>query len=232
MKIRSTIERRLLVNWRADPAVVAPLLPPGHRPNLVSGSAVIGICFVRLGGARPSGLPVPGCSSEGAAHRVGVEWDTPHGVERGVYIWRRSTSSRTNRVFGGRVFPGVHERARFRVAHTPGHLAIEMQGADEARAEVELDRGFESAVFPTFAEASRFFEDAPLGISPRRAGGLEGIRLATGRWSIEPARLVGASSSFYDDIRQFPRGSVELDSALLMQEIPAIWSPAPVSATT
>lgn len=65
----STIDRRLLVNWRADPAAVAPLLPAGFAPQLVDGHAVVGVCVIRLRHLRPSGAPRPvGIGSEDAAH--------------------------------------------------------------------------------------------------------------------------------------------------------------------
>ena len=37
------IERRLLVNYRVDPAALSGLLPPHLRPQLVNGRAVAGI---------------------------------------------------------------------------------------------------------------------------------------------------------------------------------------------
>ena len=53
-----TIRHRLLVNYAADPEVVVPLLPPGLRPQLVRGHAVVGICVLRLSDLRPAGMPV------------------------------------------------------------------------------------------------------------------------------------------------------------------------------
>jgi uncharacterized protein YqjF (DUF2071 family) len=83
----AVVERRLLMNYRADPDVVARVLPTPFRPLLRHGQAVVGICLLRLGSARPAGLPGAfGLSSENAAHRVAVEWDTPEGIRPGVYI--------------------------------------------------------------------------------------------------------------------------------------------------
>jgi hypothetical protein len=45
----SVIERRLLVNYRVDPAAAASLLPTPLRPQLVNGWAVAGICLIRAG---------------------------------------------------------------------------------------------------------------------------------------------------------------------------------------
>lgn len=48
----ANVERRLLINYRLDPAVAETLLPSGLRPQLVGGSAVTGICLLRLGAVR------------------------------------------------------------------------------------------------------------------------------------------------------------------------------------
>ena len=105
-KLVGEIERRLLVNYRVDPEVLAKLLPAPFRVQLVNGVGVAGICLIRLGGMRPSGLPGwVGRGSENAAHRIAVEWDD-HGTRRtGVWIPDRRTSSRLTVALGGRAFP-------------------------------------------------------------------------------------------------------------------------------
>ena len=93
--IKATMQRRILVNYRVEPEALAAVLPAPFRPALVGGYGVAGICLIRMGSIRPSGLPaVMGVTSENAAHRVAVEWDTPEGPVTGVYIPRRDTSSR------------------------------------------------------------------------------------------------------------------------------------------
>jgi hypothetical protein len=221
VKLTSTIDRRLLVNWRADPDVVQRLLPEPMRPTLVAGSAVVGVCVVRLKHAKPARLPVPGLTSDGIAHRVGVEWDTPDGLARGVFIWQRHTNSVANRVLGGRVFPGVHQPARFSVKETRRRLAILVPGIAEVS--VTVGGTFDSKVFRGLDEASEFFERAPLGISPGHAGNLESIRLVTNEWVVEPAALECARSTFYENARSFPAGSVIPDSAMLMRNVAAEW---------
>jgi len=52
-RIDCTIERRLLVNYRIDPDVVAAQLPEPFQPQLHSGWAVGGVCFIRLASTRP-----------------------------------------------------------------------------------------------------------------------------------------------------------------------------------
>ena len=55
--MRGTIERRLLVNYRVDRAVLQAVLPEPFRPWLVDDCGVAGICLIRLGSLRPVGLP-------------------------------------------------------------------------------------------------------------------------------------------------------------------------------
>src|SRR5262245_7991984 len=100
--LRGVIDRRILVNFRVDPDVLAPQLPPPFRPKLVGGAGMVGICLIRLRRARPAFLPAwLGFTSENAAHRAAVEWPTPDGLRAGVYIRRRDTDSRLNALVGG-----------------------------------------------------------------------------------------------------------------------------------
>src|SRR5262245_46033520 len=108
------IERRILVNYRVDAAVLAKTLPAPFRPKLVGGFGIAGICMIRLKHIRPRHLPPwLGISSENAAHRVAVEWDEDSERREGVFVRRRDTNSRLNSLAGGWVFPGVHHHAQF-----------------------------------------------------------------------------------------------------------------------
>src|SRR5476651_2639127 len=74
--IRGIIDRRILVNYRVEPDILARLLPRRFRPKLVNGSGMAGVCLIRLKHIRPRFLPsFLGISSENAAHRIAVEWD-------------------------------------------------------------------------------------------------------------------------------------------------------------
>ena len=140
------IERRLLVNYRVDPEVLAKLLPAPFRVQLVNGVGVAGICLIRLGGMRPSGLPGwVGRGSENAAHRIAVEWDDAEGTRAGVYIPRRDSDSRINVLVGGRLYPGEHHRARFNVQETDTEVRVAYAAHDgsarvDVRARLAADR--------------------------------------------------------------------------------------------
>jgi hypothetical protein len=102
-RLQGLISRRILANYRADPAVIAALLPAPFRPQLHNGYAIAGICLIRLQSIRPRGLPAfLGLSSENAAHRIAVEWNDPatDELKTGVYIPRRDSSSRFNTLAG------------------------------------------------------------------------------------------------------------------------------------
>jgi hypothetical protein len=230
-ELQGEIERRLLVNYRVDPDVIARVLPRPFRPQLVDGAAVAGICLIRLGHMRPSWLPRPlGLRSENAAHRVAVEWDTVHGPRTGVYIPRRDSSSWANIVLGGRLYPGEHHRARFTVAETDDQVEVaytSLDGSAEVDVSVRVtERLTGSSLFADTEEASAFFAAGSTGYSatsqPER---FDGLHLLTPAWKIEPTSVTRASSSFFDDATLFPPRTAVLDCALIMRRVPVTWEP-------
>ena len=112
--IHGTIERRVLLNYRLDPATVQRALPRPFSPKLYHGYGVGGVCMIRFSGLRPRFVPrLLGLGSENAAHRIAVEWEQDGEQREGVFIPRRDTNSRFNQMFGGRAFPGIFERSTF-----------------------------------------------------------------------------------------------------------------------
>src|SRR5258708_34420133 len=92
-RLEGTIDRRLLVNYRVEPAYLQRLLPGPFRPKLIHGMGIAGICLVRLQQIRPRALPAAfGLSSENAAHRTAVEWEVKGEHRGGVYFPRLDTS--------------------------------------------------------------------------------------------------------------------------------------------
>ena len=222
--VRATMERRILVNYRIDPDVLVKTLPPPFRPALVHGRGIAGICLIRLGDVRPAGLPPAlGITSENAAHRIAVEWDTPDGPVAGVYISRRDTSSRLTVLLGGRAFPGWHERARFRVEEAGGSYRVELSGKG-VEVTVAAHRSADvmpGSVFASVDEASAFFRCAPLGYAATPAAGVfDGVALATDGWSITPLHLDEVHSSILDRLG-------EPDSAFLMAGVETTWRAQP-----
>jgi hypothetical protein len=235
-RLTSVVQRRLLVNYRTDPEVTARLLPAPLRPQVVDGWAVSGICLIRLAGVRPRSVPALfGAGSENAAHRIAVEWDTPHGVARGVYIPRRDTGSRLNSALGGRLFPGQHHHVRFDVRESADELRIAFADPDAAmRVDVHVRttaalRG--SLLFRDVDRASEFFRRGACGYSTTPdPGRLDGLELRTHGWRVTPVGLMSVRSTFFDDPVRFPPGSAVPDCGLLMRDLPATWHPLPPMA--
>jgi Uncharacterized conserved protein (COG2071) len=229
LAIEGTIDRRLLVNYRVDPDVARALVPAPFRPQLLNGSAVAGICLLRMTELRPRHTPRRlGLRSESAAHRIAVEWDTENGTTRGVYIPRRDSASRVNVLVGGRLYPGVHHHARFDVEESDEELAVRF-ASDDGAADVEVhvavaDSLVGSSLFPDLEEASAFFRQGSIGYSAtRNETKFDGLELVTDAWSIEPAIASHVRSSFFEDPVSFPTGAAVLDSALVMRRVPVHW---------
>jgi hypothetical protein len=236
--ICGVIDRRILVNYRVEPEVLAAILPPPFRPQLVGGSGIAGICLIRLKQMRPLGMPAwLGISSENAAHRIAVEWDVAGETKTGVYIPRRDTSSWLNYLAGGRVFPGVHHHANFRVEETNDRYRVAVESADGG-GELSVDGHLatslpDDSIFKNLAAASDFFECGSLGYSPsgksssNGSSQYDGLELRGFNWHVEPLAVENVESSFFNDRRQFPAGSVEFDCALLMHDIQHEWHAHP-----
>jgi uncharacterized protein DUF2071 len=227
--IRGVIDRRILVNYRVDPSVLAAIVPPPFRPQVVRGFGLAGICLIRLNSIRPRGYPRRlGLESENAAHRVAVEWDQAGQVRRGVYVLRRDTNSRLNALVGGRIFPGVHHFGKFRVREDGMRFAVEFRSTDsrvwmDVAGEVS-DRWPCDSVFSSLAEASSFFRGGSLGYSPaREPGRFEGLELRCYSWDVKPLAIERVQSSLFDDSTRFPPGSVAPDCALVMRGVEHEW---------
>jgi hypothetical protein len=226
--LTATIERRLLINYALDPSVAGGMLPPGLRPQLVNGSAVAGVCLIRLGDMRVPWMPrALGWGAENAAHRIAVEWDDDEGGRRqGVYIPVRHSASWLPVAVGGRLFPGVHRHARFTGSETASRIRVDLAAKDlRVSVDVAVVSEWRSRLFATVDDASAFFRAGSTGWSPRRdSAELDGLTLETEHWSVEPGRLLHVASSFFDAL---PEGSTRLDSVLVMRDVPIEWSVPP-----
>lgn len=226
-QVDCTIARRLLVNYRVAPDVVAELLPAPFRPQLVSGWAVGGVCFLALKDVRPPWAPrTLGWSSENVAHRFAVEWDDDLGGHVSVYVPRRDTNSRLASWSGGRLFPGTYGLADFAV-QDGDDLRIDVLSSDgSVRLSVRAQRAaaMGGRLFGSAQEAADFFRRGPVGYSPGPGGSFDGVGLVSDDWRAVPVSVTHMASSLFDNVGLFPPGSCALDSALLMRDITAHWA--------
>lgn len=227
--LEGIIERRILVNYVADADVVQALLPDRFRPKLYRGKAIVGICLIGLRSIRPKGLPaVFGIKSENAAHRIAVEWDEGDRVKEGVYIPRRDTGCSINAIAGGRLFPGEHNKASFKVSADEKSIRLDVVSADRSvfvvlKGEI-ADELPKNSWFEDIEHASEFFRTGSLGYSvTNTADRLQGVVLRTKGWRVRALNVQSLFSSFFEDAERFPPGSVAFDHALIMQNIEHEW---------
>lgn len=232
--LQGVIKRRILVNYNAEPEVISKILPKSFRPKLHKGKAVAGICLIGLENIRPKSLPEAfGFSSENAAHRIAVTWKNEDGqIQEGVYIPRRDTNSNINSLVGGTLFPGEHHKAFFSIEESGTVIDFAMSSKDE-KVKVKLKGKVaetlpENSIFKSLVEVSKFFEKGSLGYSVKsNSDSLDGLVLHIENWEIKPLDLDFVESSFYDNENLFPKGSIQFDNALLMQNIKHEWHSAP-----
>jgi hypothetical protein len=100
----------------------------------------------------------------------------------------------------------IDDRLKIRVA---GHVAPQLPA---------------TSVFGTLSEASRFFERGSLGFSPSGTTGVcDALSLCCRDWSVRPFEVERLESSFFDDPKLFPPGSIQFDCALFMSEVEHHW---------
>ena len=224
--IHGFIDRRLLINFIADPEVVSKIVPLPFRPKIYKGKAIVGICLIRLKDVKPKGLPnIIGVNSENGAHRIAVEWDENGEVKEGVYIPRRDTSLFLNTLLGGRLFPGKHHLAKFNVNEKEGKYHIDFLSSDETKISIDAlttEHFDKNSIFETIENVSAFFEKGAIGYSPNKDK-FDGLQLQTYNWAVKPLDVLNVQSSFFEDENLFPKGSVTFDNALLMTHIEHEW---------
>lgn len=230
--IQGIIRRRILANFHVDPEVMQRQLPARFRPKLHAGAAVAGICLIRLENIRPKLIPeLIGLNSENAAHRVAVLWDENGVTREGVFISRRDTNSQLNHLLGGRIFPGEHHQASFTIAESESEIKLKMESTD-ATIKVEIEgkvgsRMPSSSIFSSLEQASSFFEAGAVGYSvTNEQGRLDGLKLQTKEWHVEPLDVDKVYSSYFSDEKIFPKNSIQFDHALLMRNISHEWHSA------
>lgn len=224
--IQGIIERRMLINFTANPKDVEKILPAPFRPKIYKGKAIVGVCLIRLKEIRPKGLPgFVGISSENGAHRIAVEWEENGEVKGGVYIPRRDTSLRLNTFVGGRIFPGKHYFAKFNVAEKNENYHIDFKSSDKTEISIdaaETETFDTNSVFETLENASDFFKSGDVGYSPNRKK-FDGLKLNVYNWQVTPLKVSNVSASFFNNESLFPKGTVRFDNALLMKKAAHDW---------
>jgi uncharacterized protein YqjF (DUF2071 family) len=223
------IARRVLLNFRADPRVAQALLPKPFVAETFHGTAIVGVCLIRLEELRPKGLPAQiGIASENMAHRIAVRYPVKGEMKSGVFVWRRETDQRLVQLFGGRLFPGVHHAANFLVQENKDGMSMHVKSDDE-----ETDVSFSASnklawqatsIFKNLDEASDFFRRGECGYSLcLNQSSVEGMQLKISQWSVRSMDVRLQKTAFYSNLSRFPKGSIEFDCGLIMRTVPHQW---------
>jgi hypothetical protein len=207
------IRSRVLVFYRVEPAVLATLLPAGVRPRIRAGCGVASLCYTRLGPVQSRWLPRGfGSVTDHLAYRLCAWFDD----EPGSFVVRRETSSWLGARCGEKLLRNDHRRARFAVDESA--FGFNLRVVHEERAELllrtELAGTSCSTLFGTVHDLERWLEDESI-VRPHDVIMPEADAVLPGgaTFAPEPLSIFELRSSFFDDLRLFPRGAAVCDSA-------------------
>lgn len=117
------------LHWRVDPELVAPLLPPGTRPDVFDGSTWVGLIPFRLTGAafgRGPALPYVGSFPETNVRLYSVDAAGRRGV-----VFRSLESARLAFVVGARLALGLNYTwSQMTIDHRPAASGTVGHGSD------------------------------------------------------------------------------------------------------
>ncbi|RMG64303.1 MAG: hypothetical protein D6722_17035 [Bacteroidetes bacterium] len=229
------IEHRISVNYKVDPRLLHRFLPAPFRPRTIDGSGIAGFCLIRQRHQRIKGLPRQlGLSSDLVIYRIAVEWEAGGRTHSGLYVPRRYSSSRIHALAGGgQIYPGSYRLARVRFRDKGDTFNLHMHSRERSKQRVvlraQLSRTFPfESVMGDLETALRFARAGQVGYSPRHGRTLfEGLALQQQGWPAEPLRVTYVQSTFFEDPKRFPPGSIFFDHALLVREVQHEWCSLP-----
>ena len=229
LALEGVMENRMFINYRADPHVVKRILPHPFVPSIIKGYAIIGICLIDLRelGSRwifPKSL---GLASKNTAHRflVKIQGDDK-GCDR-FYISRRDCSSFLSTFIGNRMLANIHHQSEITIDESKGRYKIHTKNSkdgDYLNIDCEKNETLpEGSIFSDLQEVSNILEKISIGHSFREDGTLNTLGLEIDNWEIIPLRVHNVQSCYFDDFSIFPKGSIELDHAVLMKNVKHRW---------
>ncbi len=216
------VDRRILVNYRIDPQYLQCILPAPFRPHCINGSAIGGLCLIRLRQTRPRGWPaLLGIQAENIAYRFAVEWDEGHQTKRGAFILRRDTSSPLLAWTSGWLMPTRQYWSRFEVNENDNQFKIQASHRDGTKLVLNAQLSTEKwtgKCFDCQANATDFFEQETIGYTPTANGqDFIGMGLEMADWTVNTLSVQQLQSTYFDDPRRFPLGSIKFDHAFVLQ---------------
>lgn len=222
--VTGVCERRVILNWRVDPKLVAKQLPHPFRPRLVNGKAIVGIDVLKLVDMRPTGFPsFAGFATANAVDRISVEWDEGGSTVHGLFVPNRYSPSAVNAIVSiARLFPTVFKHATFEFEERNGKYRISLvMGGNRLDVEAKESNQLETkSVFKTVQDASDYHGDSKISYSPSHDSDIfDAVYLKTLDWNASPLKIQAVRYTFID--RLYP--NAEFDSALIMKNTRHEW---------
>lgn len=107
-------------------------------------------------------------------------------------------------------------------------IAVTRTAGDARKEGVFIPQFSPSSIFSSLDEASTFFAAGAVGYSPARdKSHFQGMELRLLEWQISPLRINKAFVRLYEDGKTFPKGGVQLDSAMVMRRLKHEWHRIP-----
>ncbi len=188
--------------------------------------------------ARPWPMPAAmGQAVRAAAYRISAEIDSDSALgvpSRAVYVPCRHTDGLLPILAGGRVFPGVHQRAEIDVDADAKQLSWSVRGLSSERSDeggvaqfdIAAVADLQSAV-PATSEVADIVIGTELGLSPgHRPGSIESAELCPASRAAQRVDLTSLRSDFLDSF-----SSAAPAESLLMTDVGVIWRRAELPAS-
>ena len=225
----ATIDRQILVIYRASESAVNALLPAPFRARLFKNQAIVALSLVRLIPPKPRLMPsLITTQPEHIAHQIAVEWNANGETRAGWYILRRDTTARSA-VLGGSIFPGKLFHGRFHVHEQDARFRINCD-SDDDQSHVRVDAFAadflpKEAIFASVEEASTFLQPARwFYTNATSTGELEGMEISAKTWPIRAMALWGSTSRVFENA--IPKESLTPDCAMLLRNVEYEWTSA------
>ena len=150
------------------------------------------------------------------------------GQHTGVYIPRRDTNSLASHWAGGRLFSGIHHLAHFQFEQNATQMQMQMHSRDQTqniRFSGHLNTHWPTdSAFKDLQSASDFFKAGSLGYSnSSTTSEFQGLELHLPNWQVKAFHVDEIYSSYFDDPKRFPEGSMKFDHALFMSNLEHRW---------
>lgn len=173
------------VHWRADPAAVAPLLPPGTEPDVFDGSTWVGLIAFRL--QRASLGPLPPFPLFGDFTEINVRLYARDAEGRRGVVFRSLEAGSLPAVLAAQTLFGLPYRwaqaAQRRTADGWEYASARLPRGPRTRLRIAVQPGEADDPLSTFLTAR-------WGLFERHLGATRWLPNSHERWRLQPARLV------------------------------------------